>query len=400
MFAKNTKAPVHYGMEGEYVCSKPARTWRFQPMSTDAGQRHVVIIGPSSKGGISRLFAQMREGADAGSFKMSFASSHDGKALSLLRFPWQVAGFIRLAGVEKPAVCHINLASRGSTVRKTIYAAICRTIGLPYVVHLHGGQYREFYRGLPAAGKSIIDWLFAGASRVIVLGEYWRDFVINEIGVQPDRAVVLANAVKAPERLAPRGENDPPVILFLGRLGARKGIPELVEALCSPEMKNRVWRAVLAGDGDAATFASDIEAAGMTPRISLPGWVETAEVAGYLSTSDILVLPSHAENLPLSMLEGMGYGLCPVATPVGAVPEVIRDGDNGLLVPVGDPQALSAALVRLIDDPALRARLGTRARADFEAHYDMRTYREKLEAIYLDVLKEAGSTRRRAHRRR
>ena len=88
----------------------------------------------------------------------------------------------------------------------------------------------------------------------------------------------------------------------------------------------------------------------------------------------------------MSVLEGMAYGLCVVATPVGAVPEVIRDGDNGVLTPVGDAESLAANLVRVLGDACLRARLGDAARASYEQKYDIRTYPPRLEKIYSDVL--------------
>ena len=86
------------------------------------------------------------------------------------------------------------------------------------------------------------------------------------------------------------------------------------------------------------------------------------------------------------MLEGMGYGLCPVVTPVGAVLDVIRDGENGLIVPVGDVQRLAEALARVVEDGDLRHRIGAQARADFLDCYDIVDYRGRLETIYRQAL--------------
>ena len=237
--------------------------------------------------------------------------------------------------------------------------------------------------------KGFVRRLFQKATKVIVLGTNWRDFVIDELATPQARVVIVPNAVAGPKDTESFERGKTPSLLFLGQLGARKGVPELVSALGSARLKSLAWTAVLAGDGDVEKFRNDVQEAGLADRVSLPGWVGPLDVERYLRQSDILVLPAYAENLPLSMLEGMGYGLCPVVTPVGAVPDVIRDGENGLLVPVGDSDALAVALARVIEDEELRQKLGTAARRDFEASYDIRHYREKLEATYLDALAEA-----------
>src|SRR5690606_20382816 len=110
------------------------------------------------------------------------------------------------------------------------------------------------------------------------------------------------------------------------------------------------WTATIAGDGEVDTYRRRAEALGLGSRVTFPGWVDGEQVAALLKESNILVLPSRVENLPLSLLEGMGYALCPVVTPVGAVEDVIRNGENGLLVPVGDAGALAAALARVCAD--------------------------------------------------
>ena len=82
--------------------------------------------------------------------------------------------------------------------------------------------------------------------------------------------------------------------------------------------------------------------------MDIPEWLGPDETATLLRSADILVLPSFVENLPMVVIEGLAYDLAVVATPIGAVPEVIGHERNGLLVPVGDVEALAAALYRSI----------------------------------------------------
>ena len=90
------------------------------------------------------------------------------------------------------------------------------------------------------------------------------------------------------------------------------------------------------------------------------------------------------------MLEAMAYGLCPVVTPVGSVEEVISDGENGVIVPVGDSVSLADSLVSLLEDEEVRRKLGENARTDFLTHYDFKNYRSRLQQIYKSALSPGG----------
>ena len=151
-------------------------------------------------------------------------------------------------------------------------------------------------------------------------------------------------------------------------------------------MRALPWTATLAGDGELAGYRARIDTLGLTNRVRLAGWMSSEAVDNELRKSSIFVLPSHHENLPLSILEAMAYGLCSIVTPVGSVEDVINDGLNGIVVPVKDSASLVDALLSVLHDEQKRRRMGELARADFLAHYDFREYRGKLERIYRSVL--------------
>ena len=119
-------------------------------------------------------------------------------------------------------------------------------------------------------------------------------------------------------------------------------------------------------------------------RVLVPGWLELRERDRLLRNTDILVLPSLAENLPMVIVEAFARGIPVISTPVGAIPEVIEHGRNGLMVPVGDEGKLAEALEQLIEDPALRRRLGRAARRDHAERYDFETYVGRLTKVWLE----------------
>jgi glycosyltransferase involved in cell wall biosynthesis len=142
------------------------------------------------------------------------------------------------------------------------------------------------------------------------------------------------------------------------------------------------WKATIAGNGDVNGSRARARSLGLADLIDIPGWVDAAEVEKILHQTDILVLPSFAENLPMAILEGFAHGIAVVATPVGAIPEVVDHERNGLIVPVGDVNELADALRRLIESPELRLRLGAAARRDHAEHYDINIYVARLVAIW------------------
>lgn len=356
----------------------------------DQKTMHVLVATPGTdQGGIDRVMASLRgqlERDATPDFEVNFAATRGPRHIALS--PFYLSAFLARTAVLRAAgkldVVHINLASIGSTYRKLIIAGWCRALGIPYVIHLHGADYREYWE------EQVSPWLarrihsmFAHAARIVVLGRVWADFVANQAPETRDRIAILPNASDRPT-LPHSGGGDKVHILFLGRIGERKGVPQLGEAL--KRMENLPdWRATIAGDGEVEATRARIAEYGLSNRVDLPGWVGPEGVAELIASADILVLPSFSENLPVSVIEGMAAGLAVVATPVGAVEDIMEDGRTGLLVQPGDVDALTKALTRVIIDPALRARLGAEAQKFHRRVLDLTPYAEAMRTLWRDA---------------
>lgn len=281
---------------------------------------------------------------------------------------------------------HLNMSSRGSAVRKLLVGSTARLVGIPYVIQLHGGGFERFHRELPGPGRLIIRWFFSGAGQVFVLGEPFARLVRDEIGVPADRVAILRNAVSVPAQEIGGHDagSEPPLVLFTGRIGPGKGVPELLDALA--RLAEVPWRAVVAGDGDVDGTRSRVTELGLDQRIEVRGWQSRDQIDELLRATSVFVLPSHLEALSVSLLEAMAEGICCIATPVGAHPEVVDHDRNGLLVDPGDVDGLTEALGRAITDPDLRARLGAAARASVEACCSTEVVAGQLLATYERML--------------
>jgi glycosyltransferase involved in cell wall biosynthesis len=296
-------------------------------------------------------------------------------------------------------VHHIHLAGRGSTLRKLALTAVARRLGCRHVLHLHDYDYgTDLARRSPRL-RALVGAMFRGADAVIVLGQRDRDLAAGALGVAPDRLAVLHNGVPdpGPRDAPPAGD---PLIVFLGRLSERKGVPELLRALAGPEMAALRWRAVLAGDGPVEAYRQAARDLGLGDRVEMPGWLDAEAASALCREAEILALPSQAEGMAMAVLEGLAHGLAVVTTRVGAHEEVVTDGVTGLFVPVGDDAALGQALAALLRDEPRRRALGQRARALFLSRFGMGAYMARLDAIHeaaraapprTDAIRETGA---------
>lgn len=337
----------------------------------------IIGPGPGSPGGIGIMAGHLLASS---SERTSLVFLESGGAPGAA--PRRLALFARAAarnfGASSPQLRVFAVASRGSTWRKLTLSALVRLRRRPYALHLHGGGYDDYFRSRGRLEQALVKNMFQAAHQVIVLGSNWAQFVQDELQVSAADVAVLPNAVPGPREI-PQRVTHPVRVLFAGRVGARKGAPELLEA----------WSRISAGRDAVLVLAGDLDdpdgsiraAVDRAERVELTGWLDAEALQDQLRRAQILVLPSRAENLPLSLLEGMAWGLAPVVTPVGAVPEVVDDGENGMLVPVGDPEALSQALATLLDDDARRTRMGAAARTTWEQGYSLDGYRERFDDI-------------------
>ncbi|NEO96362.1 MAG: glycosyltransferase family 4 protein [Moorea sp. SIO3G5] len=285
------------------------------------------------------------------------------------------------------ALVHIHISQRGSAFRKAIMTFLVWIFRKPIILHAHGSEFHLFYSQLAPWVQQLLRWVFGKCSRLIVLSESWKKFSINSLGLRSEQVVILYNPVKLPSPVPYRPGSQKVTILFLGRIGQRKGAFDLIKAFAAlpAEDKNRA-SLILAGNGELEQAYSLVKSLELTANITIPGWVSSEERDHLLAKANIFILPSYNEGLPMAMLEAMGWGLPVITTPVGGIPELVVDGDNGLLVKPGEIPELSMAMQTLINDLGLRLSLGCTARASV-AHLNIEDYCSSVLNIYGSVLK-------------
>lgn len=182
-----------------------------------------------------------------------------------------------------------------------------------------------------------------------------------------------------------------PVVLAAGRLSPEKGFDVLLEAAPSILRRHPNTRFVLFGEGaERAKLETRAAELGLTGRFAMPGF--TAELDRYLPWADVVVLPSYTEGLPNVALEASAAGVPIVATAVGGTPEVVKDGETGLLVPSGRPIAMAEALNRLLDSGELRRSMGDAGRRRMREQFTFEAQAER----YRTLLKKLIAAKKRS----
>lgn len=361
-------------------------------MSGEREPIHVLMVGPALevRGGVSSLENLIFQYKPSGVDLVLLPTMHDTSNVRKIAF--FALALLRLAGIlfsHKVDLLHVHFSIRASVLRKIVVTAFARACGKPYILHAHGAEFHEYFpTQSPLLQKHIIRMLH-GARRLLVLSSSWQQYYLDTFKLPENKTVVLPNAIELPATLPNRAHRDTVTLSFLGRMEERKGHLRVLHALRSlPEDVLQKVRLVMAGDGDVKGTRHEVSHLGLEKHVTVMDWVSAQQRNILLASADVFVLPSLNEGLPMSVLEAMSWGLPVITSPVGGIPEIVRDGFNGLLVPPTDIPALANAMQTLIEDEALRLQMGANARASVE-HLDIRLYWEKLYDIYRSVLSES-----------
>jgi glycosyltransferase involved in cell wall biosynthesis len=361
------------------------------PASARSGPLRVLVVGQAegTPGGISsvqRLHVRFLGARDDVTVRVVATYDEVGVARRLRLMVGGIARALALIVGGRVDVVHLHVAKGLSALRKGVLVAAARARGIPTVLHTHAGAFAEWFDGLPRPLRPVVARMLR-ADRVIVLAEGARETYTSRLGLPAERVVVVANPVEWPAELPARDPHASRVRgVFLGRLIDRKGVFDLVDALAGLHADHRArLHVTLAGHGDADAVHAAVAAAGLQGSVEVRSWIGPEERDALLREAALLLLPSWWEGLPMSVLEGMAWGLCPVVTPVGGLATLVRDGDNGVVVPVHDPAALGAALDKLLSDDDVRVQLGVRARESV-APFGADAWADRLVALYRELL--------------
>ena len=310
-----------------------------------------------------------------------------GNKLSKLAALFQnLPGIWRTIRREQIDIVHVHMAERGSVFREGFIVWMAKKMGCRTIIHMHGATVEDWYMRQARWVQKLTGKIFNTADLMLVLGENWVPFMERVMGPQNRKKIkVLYNgaAVEEENRYNPDAKN----VLFYGMLIPRKGIEDLLAAfqMILDDIPDDV-NLILYGDDGEKNIMEKIEKYGLRERAQYRGWLKLGERTRCFEETMIHVLPSYNEGLPMTVLETMGYGIPNISTPVAAIPEVIKDGENGRLVKPGDRKGLAAAMKELILCRELRTAFSRQAYQDVRETFSLQAHKENLIRIYRELL--------------
>lgn len=335
------------------------------------GHPVVLILGPhrAAMSTVSTHVGLLMDSALADEFEMlHFQVGNEGrdqgaigKVLRLLASPFLLAAVIVFRHV---ALVHINTSlDRRAYWRDLAYLAVAKMLGARVVYQVHGGGSPQgFFKGSRAL-TAFLRRTLQVPDLVVVLAKTelaaYRDFIPAQ------HVVALPNGVDCRAFGAVptvRSQSEVPLrLVYIGCVAREKGLYETLQGIRLAHELGVDARLVIAGNGAEETqLRRYAQALGVAPRVCFVGSVFGADRVRLLAGADVMILPSYSEGLPYALLEGMAAGIPVIATPVGAIPEVVSDGIHGFLVPPRDGKAIAESLAVLAGD---RERLSWMSRA-------------------------------------
>ncbi|MEY4762716.1 MAG: hypothetical protein RLZZ200_2572 [Pseudomonadota bacterium] len=286
---------------------------------------------------------------------------------------------LRWMDQRRLAHLHVHFATAAANI--ALLAKAIRPVSLSLTVH--GPD--EFY---DVPGQKLVEKIRA-ADFIVCIGRFarsqlmklssvdqWPKFDICPLGVD----VANYNAGHVP---AAKDSNRPFTILCVGRLTPAKGQHVLVEACVALRDADRAFRLVIVGTGpDESSLKARVGQLGLDSCVQFTGPLNQDAVRGLYREADVFALPSFAEGIPVVLMEAMASGVPCVTTRITGIPELIRDGIDGVLVTPSDSQELADALSSLMDDPELRGELGRAGRERVRERYNLADNVDSLGRVF------------------
>lgn len=346
-----------------------------------------MMIGPNvyGKGGISSVIKGYFDSGITQRLNIEHYQSHQsgGKLFKLLFYFLSLPKIV--LKMHKYDILHIHTASQWSFRRKFFIALIGKIMGKKMVIHLHGGKFDTYYKNTYKFEKAMIRFFYKIADRVIILSREWKEKV--KLFCDSEKLIVIPNCIPIGSLNQEKKNKKPRNIIFLGELGLKKGVFDLLDAINLMELNENEVQFFLYGNGELEKVKDKIQKLKLETIVHAPGWIFGKNKATALDQAYMFILPSYHEGLPVSLLEALANGIPVIATPVGGIPTAVKNGFNGFLVPVNSPGELSDSIQKLLIDNNLWSTFSINAFNTAKKYFSMESLERKMSDLYIELSK-------------
>jgi glycosyltransferase involved in cell wall biosynthesis len=302
---------------------------------------------------------------------------------SILRIAKTYLKWIYLMAFSRDILIHFNIPiEKFALIRDTPLILISRLFKKRMILHIHGGEF-SMNKKLPFWIKYILKFNFYGETPKIVLSPFDKDFLeeklsCTKIFVLPNCAD-LSDACNFNRTLS---KNKIPILLFMGRISFNKGIEFIFHALESLKKQNYNFKFIMAGKGPEEKLYVKRFSDLLGEDFTFEGVVSGIKKTELLKNSNIFLLPSFFEGLPMALIESMSFGLVPITTNVGSIKYLIKNDLNGIIVNKYSSEEITSAIIKISDDKEYAQKLSKNARDYIFTNYDSKKYISRLNEIY------------------
>ena len=340
----------------------------------------VLVIATSRKtrGGITSVVKAHETGEQWGKFHCKWIETHrDGNVVRKL---WYICTALMEYAFLLPFcdIVHIHIATSSSAKRKVLFFYPAKCLGKKVILHFHPSNEKFLFE--PANSK-LYRRLFSKADLVLVLSEQWKRWIKMALGLD-EHIEVLYNPCPIVNR---REDLRKKHILFAGTIIPRKGYEVLIRGFAKIAQKYPDWNVVFAGNGEIENAMNIADSCGIKNQVEFLGWVTGEDKERVFQEASVYCLASDGEGFPMGVLDAWAYGIPCVVTPVGGIPDIIVDGENGLVFNVGDVNELAGKLQKIISDQTLRESIVTKQDKYVKETFNVNSLNKNLEEIYIGL---------------
>lgn len=340
----------------------------------------ILMIGPDREvqGGVSTVINNYYLGGLDQLVDLKFiATMKDGSKFTKLKTAIR-SYFEFRKSINYCDILHVHMASRASFYRKSLFISFAKKNKKKIIIHMHGAEFKEFYMNESTEKqKKYISEIFNKSDKVIALSEQWKKFLS---GITDTSIEVLYNSIVIPENIDKVYNSNQ--ILFLGRLGKRKGVYDLLDVMPKLIQNHNDVKLKICGDGEVEKVRRCCKELSIDKNVEIFEWIKGKEKEDILLSSNIFVLPSYNEGMPMALLEAMSYKNAVISTEIGGIPEVITNEKSGFLIRAGDKEALLNNLNILLSDQKRLIEISENAYKKANDIFNIKNSIKKLIKIY------------------